>query len=69
MVKRDSITRSLLAEGSVTPEAQVPINYPTRGAVSDIKVQAGDSVHEGDELLETDPAQVNSSLDAANARL
>jgi HlyD family secretion protein len=68
-VKRDSITRTLSTEGSVTPQSQVPINYPTRGTVADVRVKPGDSVSEGDELLEMDATEANRSLASATARL
>jgi multidrug resistance efflux pump len=51
----------------VSPQTQVPINYPTRANVSDVKVQAGDSVKEGDELVDMDSAGVERQLaDAIN---
>jgi RND family efflux transporter MFP subunit len=47
----------------------VPINYPTRATVSDVKVQVGDTVKEGDVLMEMDASELNHSLTDANARL
>jgi HlyD family secretion protein len=68
-VKRDSITRSLSIEGSVVPQAQVPITYPIRATVADIKVKAGQAVEEGDVLIEMDPVEIKRSLTEARTRL
>ncbi len=69
LVKRDSITRSLALEGAVVPQAQVPITYPNRATVADIKIKQGDTVTEGDVLIEMEPGEVNRQLSEARNHL
>ena len=68
LVKRDSITQTLVVDGTVAAPAELPIIYQGSGKVLDIKVKVGDVVNQGDVMLELDGTEISRSLDAAQAR-
>ena len=51
-VTRGSIAEILSLDGTVTAQNEQPVSYNGRGNVTDVKVKVGDSVTQGDELLE-----------------
>jgi multidrug efflux pump subunit AcrA (membrane-fusion protein) len=67
-VKVDSIAESLSLDGLVAVQQEVPVTYSGSGKLQDVKVKAGQSVNEGDELLEMDSVELGRALDAARAR-
>jgi RND family efflux transporter MFP subunit len=68
-VKKDSIAETMAVDGLVAAQQQVSVTYPGSGKVQDVKVKPGQSVSEGDVLLEIDSVELSRSLAAAQARL
>ncbi|MDQ6671982.1 MAG: biotin/lipoyl-binding protein [Chloroflexota bacterium] len=55
-------------DGLIAAQHEVPVSYQGSGKVLDIKVKPGQSVNEGDVLVELDAVELSRSLDAARAR-
>lgn len=68
-VKRDTVTETLLLDGMATAQAQEPIMYAWRAIVDDVKVKAGESVKQGDILVEFSQGDAPKTLMTARAAL
>ena len=68
-VERGDIARSVVAIGRIEPVAKVEIKSKANGIIKDIKVQAGDLVHEGQILVELDKDNLTARLREARAAL
>jgi len=69
IAKKTAIVETMALDGQIVAKAQMPITYPARGQVADVKVKAGQTVAEGDILLELDSVELLRSLDSAQVRL
>jgi multidrug efflux pump subunit AcrA (membrane-fusion protein) len=67
-VQRDSITEVLQLDGTITATDTLPVTYNGTGKVLDVKVKTGESVTQGEVLLDLDGTDVSRALDAAQTR-
>lgn len=68
-VKRDSLTETLSLDGMATAQTQEPIMYGWRAIVDDVKVKGGQSVQQGDILVEFSQGDAPKTLVTARAAL
>jgi multidrug efflux pump subunit AcrA (membrane-fusion protein) len=68
-VKRDTIAETLMLDGLVAPREETTILFPGRATIAELKVKGGDTVYEGDVLLEIDSSDLKRQLEAARAQL
>jgi HlyD family secretion protein len=68
-VKRGAITESVTIPGRVAGQQEVPLSMTAPGRVQSVGVRPGQSVEEGQVLLEMDARQIQRDLSAARARL
>jgi multidrug resistance efflux pump len=68
-VAADADSAVVLAEGEITPQRHAGLSFPVGGRVMEILVQEGDSVQAGDPLLRLETADLEISLQEAQAVL
>jgi HlyD family secretion protein len=68
-VERGTVTSSVDAGGAIEVPRSASLMWRTSGTVGTVHVSVGDQVHEGDVLMELDPASVDASLVQAQADL
>lgn len=66
-VKKDSITETVTETGNITANGNVEIYSPTNGIVTEVYVENGDSVTEGQELLKVESSSTEQEQKAAYA--
>jgi multidrug efflux pump subunit AcrA (membrane-fusion protein) len=68
-VRRGSLTQVLTIDGTVEARNQETVTYAGRGTVDEIKVKAGQTVKQGDTLVDFAAGEATSNLKAARDRL
>jgi len=68
-VERGDIARSVVATGKIEPLAKVELKSKASGIVKQIFVDYGDTVHEGQVLVELDKAELQARMREARATL
>lgn len=69
VVRRSPISEVLTLSGRVAGQEENDLSFPSSGRVQAVRVEAGQSVNEGDVLIEADPKEVEKNLAAARDRL
>lgn len=69
VVKRGNIVETLQLYGRVAGQEELTLTAPVSGRVDAVAVKPGQSVHEGDLLVQADSKQIEKDLAAARARL
>ena len=67
--EKNTIIEKVSASGQVQPVVEVQLSPEVSGEIIELKVQEGDSVNKGKELLRIRPDNFKSALDQANAGL
>jgi len=68
-VERGDLARSVVATGRIEPISKVEIKSKANGIIKELKVEAGDTVQEGQVLAELDKDNLAARLRAATAAL
>jgi multidrug efflux pump subunit AcrA (membrane-fusion protein) len=68
-VKRDDVVETVTLDAVVVPTSQETVTYPRQGAVDQIDVKAGQTVKQGDPILELQSADIQRNLDGARDHL
>jgi len=68
-VRRDALMETLSLDGTVVAQSQEPVLYAGRGTVDTVRVKVGQSVTEGEVLVDFDGSEIVRSLDVARVNL
>ena len=66
-VVRKDLTEAISASGTLTPKSKVDVSANAMGRITGLFVAEGDTVHEGDVLLEIDPTEYASAVHSYEA--
>ena len=68
-VRLGSISQQLTLTGRVAGVEEIPVKFPTAARVESVSVVPGQTVEEGQPLLDADRKEIQKDLDAARARV
>ena len=69
MVERGSLSTSVTATGSVLPRSEVRLSFELSGRVSDVLVQEGEHIVQGDKIAHLDTRDLELQVRSAQATL
>lgn len=65
IVSRGPLSQSVTGYGTIKPQLEAKYGDKTRGEVTEVAVNSGDTVHAGDLLFTVDPSELKKDLDEA----
>src|ERR1043166_639342 len=68
-VTRGSIANVLTVDGVVAPQEQTPLTYQWKAMIDSVNVKSGQSVKEGDALIDFNTGDIPKTLEDARVRL
>jgi HlyD family secretion protein len=68
-VTRGTVTNAISATGPITSPASLPLTFKSAGRLSEVKVAVGQRVEKGDELARLETADLQATVDQAQASL